>query len=44
MTSTNLAPSAVWSFVTDSIYSTGTVFAVTLPIGSNVCFYRLQSD
>jgi arabinogalactan endo-1,4-beta-galactosidase len=44
MTTTNLAPSAVWSPVTNSIQIAGTVFAVTLPVGSNACFYRLQPD
>jgi hypothetical protein len=34
----------MWSLVTDSIQTTGTVFTVTLPIGNKVCFYRLQPD
>ncbi|HZM05111.1 MAG TPA: glycosyl hydrolase 53 family protein [Candidatus Saccharimonadales bacterium] len=41
---TNLAPSAVWSFVAGSIQTTGTVFTVTLPISNNAGFYRLQPD
>ena len=44
MTSTTLAPSAVWSFVTDSIQTTGTVFIATLPLTNNTSFYRLQAD
>jgi arabinogalactan endo-1,4-beta-galactosidase len=44
MISTSLGTSAMWSLVTDSIQTTGTVFTVTLPIGNKVCFYRLQPD
>jgi arabinogalactan endo-1,4-beta-galactosidase len=44
MSSPSLAPSAVWSLVADSLQPTGTVFTLTLPIGSNTCFYRLQPD
>jgi arabinogalactan endo-1,4-beta-galactosidase len=44
MSSTNLASSTVWSSVPNSIQTTGTMFTVILPISSNACFYRLQSN
>jgi len=44
MTSTSVAPAAVWSLVTDSIQTNGTVFIATFPISKNACFYRLQSN
>jgi arabinogalactan endo-1,4-beta-galactosidase len=43
MTSTSLASPAAWLLVTNPVQTTGTVFAVTLPL-SNSCFYRLQSN
>jgi arabinogalactan endo-1,4-beta-galactosidase len=44
MTTTNLTPPAAWLPVTNTVQSTGTVFNVTLPIGDNSRFYRLQSN
>ena len=44
MTSTSSAPSAVWSFVADSLQTTDTVFSVTVPLTNKVSFYRLQSN
>ena len=44
MTSASLGPPATWSMVPGSIQITGAVFTVTLPIGNNVSFYRLQGN
>jgi len=44
MVSSSPTPSAIWSFVTGSIQTTDAVFTVTLPIGSNACYYRLQPE
>jgi len=44
-TVTDLMPLAAWLQVTNSAQNTGTMFSVTLPIGSNQSrFYRLQSN
>ncbi len=42
MTSTSLAPSAVWSPVPGSAQVTGTVYNVTVPITNQTGFYRLK--
>ena len=43
--STNLAVSAGWARVTNTIQSTGTLYTVTVPIdASRTRFYRLQSN
>jgi arabinogalactan endo-1,4-beta-galactosidase len=44
MISTSLGPPARWSLVTGSIQTTDAVFTLTLPIGSNACFYRWQPE
>ena len=44
MTSTSLTPQAMWSLVANPVQITGTVFTITLPVNSNSCFYRLQSN
>ena len=43
-TATNTAPSAVWSFVTDSLPTTDTVFSATVGMSNKSSFYRLQSN
>lgn len=40
---TNLAPPAVWSAVTNAVANTSGQFTVTLPIGSGIQFFRLMS-
>ena len=45
MTTTNLSTPVTWSPVTDAVQNTGTVYWVTLPLGSSPQrFYRLQSN
>jgi arabinogalactan endo-1,4-beta-galactosidase len=45
LTSTSLAPSAVWSLVANSVQiTTSAVFSVTLPAGASSRFYRLHSN
>jgi arabinogalactan endo-1,4-beta-galactosidase len=44
VTASSLGPPAIWSLVTNSVQTTGAVFTVTLPVGNNVCYYRLQPN
>ena len=39
---TNLAPPAVWSAVTNTVTNVGASFTVTLPIGPDHWFFRLR--
>lgn len=41
--STNLGSKAVWSILPNTVFITGTVFSVNLPLTNGAGFYRLQS-
>jgi arabinogalactan endo-1,4-beta-galactosidase len=44
MTATGIGPSAMWSFLTDSLQTTDTMFSATVPMSNESSFYRLQSN